>query len=676
MSASKRTSALTIILNAFKKMGFTNWFNNPILAIVFLAACLATILLIIELYFSTTDEYLHLQMVFWIWMTLFFSKLAESYAESKLKTDDFDLEKINFHSKVKKLKNINNIEEFTKISLSDVRSGDLLLLEQGDIVPLDGTIEKGMCYVNDSNITGELNHAFKSAESNDILIAGSIIESDDFIILKISFDKRISFFVRAQIIIKNIKRFASPSEIALQRLIMGLSILFLSVIFAVWSIAKYSGFDIPIIYLLDLIVILLPTTISGLQYAVIVFGRAKLQKVNIIVNDHASIDNAVDMDIVILDKTGTLTIGKRTIAEFEVIDNIIAKEDCMKYLLLSSIDDSTYEGISITKYAHKHIDTDYEPTTLDNYEYFPFFASNPISGCNYRGSEIRKGSVAAIAAYMGVPIKELPTEVLYITRSIAESHGTPLLLAFDKKIIGIIHLSDKLRKGIITQIRQIQSEGMRVIMLTGDNKLTASYISKKLGINEFYANATPEKKRNFIKDLQQEGHVVTMCGEGANDSLALAQADIGFTFEHGTDKNLLIPQNVISKRHDLSGLINLKRICKNIATRRGSLTVFSLASDIAKYFLIVPSLFITAFPPLAILNFMNFKSLEGVILASVMFNALVIFVLTIILFKNYTSPKSKYSLWGNIIVYGLGGIISPFIFIKLLEIFIYSVGLL
>lgn len=263
-----------------------------------------------------------------------------------------------------------------------------------------------------------------------------------------------------------------------------------------------------------------------------------------------------------------------------------------------------------------------------------------------------------------------------LTKSIAQIHGTPILLTVNKKIIGVIHLRDKLRKGIIQQLNKLHTENIHTIMLTGDNTITASHVAKKLGIKVFYAEATPEKKLKFIRNLQQEGYVVAMFGDGANDTLAIAQADIGFTFKDDENTHSIMTSNIITKNHDLSALITLKNTCKKMAARRGALTVFSLASDIAKYFVIVPALFTTAFPPLSALNFMHFHSLEGVILASVMFNALVILVLTPILFNDYNRPKSKYSLWSSIILYGFGGVISPFICIKLLEVFIHATGLL
>ena len=675
MSASQKISALTIIFNALKKMSPRTWLGNPMLAIVFITACIATILLIQEITFSTGHIALYTQMVFWIWMTLFFSTLADSYAESKLRyTEPKDVAK-TICLKVKRINKLSAPDDFKEVELAQVKSGNFILLNGGDIVPLDGIIVRGACYVNETTITGGLGNTLKNSNKDNILTVGTIIEGSDSIIMKVTFSRKFSFLARSKDVLKKINRQSLPSELALQRLILGLSILFLSVIFTVWVIARYSGFDIPLIYLLDLIVILLPTTISGLQHAIIIFGKAKLHRLDIIVHDHIALDNVVDVNVILLDKTGTLTVGKRQMTAFESVSDL-TEEKCMQYLFLSSTEDSTYEGHSIKSFAERHckIKANYIKQTL--YKNLPFSSSKPISGCDYDGLEIRKGSVQAIAKYIGKSVDKLPANILAIIKTISEVHGTPILMTVNKKIIGILHLRDRFRKGIMKQINRLHAEGVEIIMLTGDNTLTASCMAEKLGIKTSYAEATPEKKLELIKDLQQKGYVVAMCGDGTNDALALAQADIGFTFESNNDIHSIMSGNIISKSHDLSALLDLKHVCKHMAARRGALTVFSLASDLTKYFLIVPALFTTAFPPLAILNFMNFHSLESIVLASVMFNALIILILTPIIFKDYNRTKSKYSLWTSIMLYGAGGVISPFICIKLLETIIYQIGLL
>ncbi|GAB4168001.1 MAG: potassium-transporting ATPase subunit KdpB [Rickettsiaceae bacterium] len=664
----------TILLNTIKKLSPRYLAGSPMLAIVAVISCIATALLFREIYLPDGQISLYLQIVFWLWMTVLFSTFADSYAESKMEYCDVS-PKVNRAITVKRLVNQDDLTSFEKVAKDNIKSGNLILLEVGDTVPFDGVIVKGSCYVSESETTGLLETKPKDPVKNNILTAGSIIESGEQTILKVSFSIKYSFYTKAQRLLKAITRQSLPSELVLQRLILGISVLFMAVIFSIWVIARYSQFSIPLIYLLDLIVVLLPTTISGLQHAIITFGKAKLQKQGILVQDPTVIDSVVDVNVILLDKTGTITIGKREMTAFENVSEL-NNEAFMEVLFLSSLADSTHEGKSIKAYAIRH--SDYKARDIDeeHYEYLPFSPSEPISGCNYQGDEIRKGSVNAVAHYLGKTVSMLPEEILSLTKQVAIAQGTPLLLTLNKKIVGVIHLRDRFRRGTIKQIQKLHEQGMHTVLITGDNALTAAYVAKKVGIRESYANATPEKKLELVRNLQQQGYVVAMCGDGINDSLALAQADIGITFEGGINGSSIMTGNIISQYHDLYAFVELKNICKKMTVKRGSLTVFSLASDVAKYFVIVPALFTTAFPPLAVLNFMQFHSLESVILASIMFNALVILAMIPLLFKGFNKTKSRYSLWTGILLYGIGGVVSPFVFIKLLEIFIYTIGLL
>lgn len=663
-----------LFIRALSRMRPQYFLHNSMLMLVFALACLASILLIWEINIPTGHFSLYFQMTFWIWMTLFFSSLANSYAESKMHYEDKDQENLNSLTYLKRIINLNDLQNYKKIEYNEVKSGHLLLLKSGDIVPFDGKILKGRCYVNETNLTGELDSKHKDSRNMDILTAGSVIQGSDSVVIKVSFSRKVSFFARALHRIKNIHRGALPSEIALQRLILGISILFLSVIFTVWVIAQYAGFRIPTIYLIDLAVILLPTTISGLQHAIVIFGKAKLSECGIVVHDLVALDNLVDANIILLDKTGTLTVGLRQMTEFDVLPQF-SNSPYMEYLLLSSLEDKTIEGKSVKDYALKKIDIAPE-VTPENYKYFDFSSSKPISGCDYDDLKIRKGSVKQICKHLGIKAKKLPNEIQEIITKVARSHGTPLLLVVNKEIIGVIHLRDRFRRGVKKQIEKLSRNGTKIMILTGDNEQTTEFVAQKLNINSFHCNATPEEKLRIVQELQDFGYIVAMCGDGLNDALALAQSDIGFTFEGAKELHPIMASNIISKKHDLSALIELKNICKKMTIKRGALTVFSLASDIAKYFVIVPALFTTAFPPLATLNIMNFHSLESVVLSSVMFNSLVILVLTPILFRDFNKQKSSNSIWVSTLFYGIGGLISPFIFIKIIEIFLLNIGLL
>jgi len=672
--AGKSIKINGILLSALHKMRPAHLIHNPMLFIVFIFACMASMLLLKEINLASDHISLYFQLTAWIWLTLFFSAFADSYAESKMHYHDEDEDNIKTNNHIQKLSSLNNLNNIIEVKYHEVKSGNLILLKSGDIVPFDGKIVSGKCYVNETSITGDLDSKLKDSADNHILTAGSIIQGSDSVVMKVSFAKKISFFARAAKRIKGISRESLPSEVALQRLIFGLSILFVSVIFAVWVIARYSGFNIPAIYLIDLVVILLPTTIAGLQHAIIIFGKANLSKRGVIVHDLVSLDNVVAANVIILDKTGTLTVGRRQMTEFSLLEKS-ADKDYLKYLLLSSLNDMTIEGKSVKEYALKKLSIQ-PPINESDYKYLPFSSSKPISGCDYQDLKVRKGSVSEICKYIGKKENRLSDSIKELIISIARSHGTPLLLTVNKEIVGVIHLRDRFRKGTQKQVERLHKQGVKIIMATGDNAQTSLYVAEKLGIETVYSDATPEKKLEIVQNLQEDGYVVAMCGDGINDSLALAQADIGFTFEDSGDVHPIMAGNIISKTHDLSAFLELKNICKKMTVKRGSLTVFSLASDIAKYFVIVPALFTTAFPALEVLNFMHFQSLESVVLASVMFNSLVIFILIPVLFKDFNKPKSKYNLWFGIILYGFGGLISPFIFIKILEVFILSAGLL
>ncbi len=664
----------SIIKKDFGFIGLISYIKNPLSLLLFVLCCSAFIIFLQQIFCHNDKTLLYGQITFWLWMTMFFSMFTEfAYSRKKFK---FISEKItNNHTLVKKLDSLDNISVYQKVKKDSIKSGNLILLHSGEEIPFDGEVIKGMSYVNETDITGSLEHKLKSPDKDNILIAGSIVEGGDWIVMKVSFASNKSFFTRVGRLLRNINRQAMPSEVALQKLIIGLSILFANVIFVIWVIASYSGVEIPVIYLVALMVVLLPTTISTLQRVIIYNGVLKLAARNIIVQDQIAFDNAVDLDIVLLDKTGTLTVGQREMVNFTLTSKTDEK-DYFRYLYLSSINDNTEEGKTITAFAIKNCKGLDTKINLELYHYLPFSASNPISGCNYNNMEIRKGSMQAIVKYLGKTIEVLPQEVQNIVKEVAKAHGTPLILTVNKKIIGIINLHDSFRKGVEKQIRSIENSGIATIMVTGDNTITASYIAKKLGIKNFYADCTPEKKLELIRSFQEKGLIVGMCGDGLNDALALAQADIGYTFEDRGYVHSILAGNIVAKHHNLRGIIELRNECKKITVKKGAITVYSITSDLAKYFIIVPALFTTVFPSLSKLNIMQFQSIDSVLLASVIFNGLIIPCLLPLISYNSKNVQNKTYLWRIILLCGFGGIVSPLLFIKLIEFIIYKAGLI
>ncbi len=668
-----------------RKLQIVNFINNPILGAITFIAILATFAFLQEIVHPSGHILIYFHTTFWLWMTVLLSIFADGFAESMAKYKHYSVQDLYVTHLVRKLTLLkkkdspdHSIIKFstesyksTLVDQNKIKSGDLILLTNGDIVPLDGILVSGSCYVNESDLTGTLGQSLKTSEEGSILTAGSIIESLDHIIVKITFSKRFSFYARTKHLIKAISRQSLPSELALQRITFGFSILFLCVIFTVWIIAKYSGYEIPFIYILDLIVLLLPTTFSGLQRAIIRYGTIKLQAKGIFVRDNVALDNAVDVNVVLFDKTGTITVGKREMTSFVNISDF-DDDNFLELLYLASLHDTTHEGQSIRNYIENREAFNNLEVIESNYTYFSFSSSKPISGCDYKGIEIRKGSIKAISEYLKIGINKFPSPIKEAAYQISSAHGTPLIVTIDKHIIGVIQLRDRFRKGIKKQLDKFHALGIKTALLTGDNVNTANYVAKKMDIDEVYADVTPEDKLDIVRELQQQGYIVAMCGDGINDSLALAQADVGFSFEDDD----MATGNVISNEHDLSKLLELKNICKRMTVKRGEVTVFSLTSDLTKYFVIIPSLFSTVFPPLEILNFMRFHSLDSVILSSVIFNALIIPALMPLVFGGFNKTKTKYSLWKGMLLYGLGGIISPFIFIKLIEVVIYNLSLL
>lgn len=659
-------NSTAIIAQTISKMAFWKLISNPILALVWVIAFFSTIISSYQFYWQESDAATSFLMTFWLWMTIFFAKLAETLVEYKwLYRSNFC--RNNFkESVVRTTSSIDQLHEGKFVPRKKVKASDLILVYPGEIIPFDGILLKGRLHVNEVDHKGQLTMISKSADGDNLLTEGAVSEGDDIVVMQIKHHEHKSLITRLTRLLGAIERQALPSEIALQKIISGLTILFIMVIFTIAVIADYSGINMPVLYILDLIVVLLPTTISGLQQAIVTYGFGILEAKNIIIRDKMVLDKAVDVDVVVLDKTGTLTCGHREMIDFMLLENSF-KNTINEILYYSAFNDDTIEGKTIKHFALHAMDHQAPAIDLTIYKFFPFTHYNNISGCDYHNYEIRKGSVNSVCAYLQIDKNDLPAYITSIVNNIATTHGTPMLLTVNKQIIGVIHLRDRVRKHFKKQIEKIQNSGIVTIMVTGDNDKTAGYIAKKLGLHAYHAEITPEKKLDFIRTLQAQGYTVAMYGDGINDAPALAQSDIGISFE-GSDKHAIDASNIIIKNHDISVILNIQNICHKMNIKRSSLTVFSLASDIAKYFVIVPALFTIAFPSLATLNFINFYSIKTVLLASLIFNALVILFLTPVVFKNTETEYSNNSLlWFSMITYGISGILSPFIFIKIFD---------
>ncbi len=648
--------------------------SNPTIYILWFCTLLCTALLIQKIQ-GGTDVPTTWHMVLWIWITALLTTFADRVAYYNYsKPHKVAGHRLREHM-VKKLSNPDLANDYQIVPSSTLIEGDMILLEVGDIIPHDGIIIKGISYINQTKITGELEAVLKYPTTrHNRVVSNSIVESD-WIIVRITLSKHGSLLGQISKLLQVTVRQPAPSEVALQRILFGLSILFASITFSIKAIGHYAGINVEGIYMLDLLVTLLPTTISGLLYAISIHGFSLLNDCNIAVTDKRALDAAMDINVVIFDKTGTLTVGRREAVAFNSIGDATEEELALS-AYLASIDDDTSEGSSILKLAKAKLrDFELEPE-IDKTQYsnIPFSSARPISGCHYNKLNIYKGSVAAICKELGINEAHLPSEVTELRQNIASACGTPLLVARNNKILGIIHLQDRLRKNIKKHIDRIKQENIMTILMTGDGEPSALYVAKKLGIDAFYSDASAEDKLDFVRDMQLRGYCVAMYGDGVNDVPALAQADIGISFSY-SNHHAIEASNIISLHHSLDAVVDVKKICRKMSIKRGALIVFSLASDIAKYFAIVPSFFDTALPELKALNLMNLHSTDSALLASLIWSAIAIIGVAPLVFLDNLNSENKSLLWRNIMLYGLSGMIIPFVGIKLIDMLIVAMHL-
>jgi K+-transporting ATPase ATPase B chain len=647
--------------------------QNFILFLVWIAAVSAIIIFIYHCFIGSKHISYFFLLTFWLWATLFAATIAETIANWQAKPKSQAALEEEPKLMVKKLRSLKNLNYYVEISASKLRQGDLVILEAGETVPQDGVIVWGQGFVNESDITGEAKPVLKSTKTfQNKVKEGSIVESDKLVI-KIHDLKPYSIFTNISKFMRYINREKSPLEIALQSLIIGLSILFIAISISLKFLASYIGIEIPILYLIALTVTLIPTTISGLLPVISTSGANILKEKNIILKDSFTIDTALDINVVVFDKTGTITEGHRIAVEFLPYGKTSIK-DLAQAAFIASLQDRTIEGESIITLAKQKYKFTDEDVDFEQYENLDFSSTSRISGCNYKSLEIRKGAYSGICEYLGIKLSELDNELLEIKKEIAAECGTPMLVTQNKQILGVVHVQDKIKRRLKKQIDIFKEHNMLTIMLSGDNELTSSYIAKKIGVHAYYSETTPNKKLTFIKNLQNHGYTVAMIGDGANDAPAIAKADLGVAFEN-SNEYALEAANVILTENDLSEILYLREIAKSMLVKRGALTIFSLTSDIVKYFTIIPALFSTSFPDLAIFNYSGLHSLESTILASLIFNAIIILGLTPLALNNNKKILTKRLFWRNLILYGCTGIVAPTVGIKMLDTLIVTLGL-
>ncbi|MGE5517644.1 MAG: potassium-transporting ATPase subunit KdpB [Bacteroidota bacterium] len=648
--------------------------RNPVMFATALVALLATILSARNM--GGQHFAVMVQISAWLWFTVLFANFAEAIAEGRGKAQAAALRGTKTSTIAHKVPAMDS-KTWADVAADTLRVGDLAVCETGDTIPGDGDVVAGIATVDESAITGESAPAIRESGGDRSAVTGGTRVVSDRIVVRITTNPGESFLDRMISLVEGAKRQKTPNEIALTILLVGMSLIFLIVVATLPAFASWSGTTIPTVFLIALFVTLIPTTIGGLLSAIGIAGMDRLVKFNVIAKSGRSVEAAGDIDVLLLDKTGTITLGARQAAEFIPLSNV-NERDLAEAAFLSSLADDTPEGKSIVALAKTRFGLT-EPVGVDM-AFIPFSAHTRMSGINMNGAEIRKGASDAIAAYVaekaGRTPGGVPKELVQAVEKVGKAGGTPLVVARNDRLLGVIHLKDIIKPGIRERFATLRAMGIKTVMITGDNPLTAAAIAAEAGVDDFLAEATPEKKLELIRDTQKGGRLVAMCGDGSNDAPALAQADVGVAMNTGTQA-AREAGNMVDLESDPTKLIEIVMIGKQLLMSRGSLTTFSIANDVAKYFAIIPALFVASYPQLQALNIMGLASPQSAILSAIIFNALIIIALIPLALKGvaYKPASAEALLKRNLLIYGLGGLVVPFVGIKAIDLAVAALGL-
>lgn len=654
------------ILQAFRKLDPRSLARNPVIFSTALVSLLATILVIREGLTGGPVFWIGLQIAIWLWFTVLFANFAEAVAEGRGKARADAFRSTRSSSLAKVLVDPANRVVYGTKEVELVEPGEVILIEAGDIVPTDGEIIEGVASVDESAITGESAPVIRESGGDRSSLTGGTRLVSDWLVVRVTARQGETFLDRMIALVEGAKRQKTPNEIALDILLAALTLVFLFVVVTLPFFASWSGTTLPVIYLAALFVTLIPTTIGGLLSAIGIAGMDRLVKANVIAKSGRAVEAAGDIDVLLLDKTGTITFGNRMAHAFEPAANV-SERDLAEAAFLASLSDDTPEGKSIVELAARRFG--FDASAGAGAVFVPFTAQTRMSGVDLPdGRALRKGASDTMAKLTGGALSAVVEQAV---RKIASAGGTPLVVARDNDVLGVVHLKDVVKPGIRERFAELRRMGIRTVMITGDNPLTAAAIAAEAGVDDFLAEATPEAKLALIRKEQAEGRLVAMCGDGSNDAPALAQADVGVAMNSGTPA-AKEAGNLIDLDSDPTKLIEIVMVGKQLLISRGALTTFSIANDVAKYFAILPALFVTAYPGLAVLDVMGLGTPQSAILSAIIFNALVIVALIPIALKGVRyAPASAASLLGrNLLVYGLGGLIVPFIGIKAIDLIV------
>jgi K+-transporting ATPase ATPase B chain len=674
---------------AFAKLDPRMQIRNPVMFVVEIVSILTTVIFLRDLVTGGDGIGFELQIVLWLWFTLLFANVAEAIAEGRGKAQAEALRKTRTQTEAKLLADERS-RNYRTIPSTSLKVGDLVLVEAGDTIPSDGEVIEGIASVNEAAITGESAPVIRESGGDRSAVTGGTQVLSDWIRVRITAAPGSTFLDRMIRLVEGAERQKTPNEIALNILLAGLTIIFVFATVTIPSYAAYAGGAISVVVLVALFVTLIPTTIGALLSAIGIAGMDRLVRFNVLAMSGRAVEAAGDVDTLLLDKTGTITLGNRQAAEFKPLRGV-SEQELADAAQLASLADETPEGRSIVVLAKEKYGIRERDLAELRGRFIPFTAQTRMSGMDVDSSWIRKGAVDAILDYLNgaafaaadSSVRTMPSvgadvvrEVNVIADAIAKSGGTPLAVARDGRLLGIIHLKDIIKGGIRERFAELRRMGIRTVMITGDNPTTAAAIAAEAGVDDFLAQATPEDKLRLIRDEQAKGKLVAMCGDGTNDAPALAQADVGVAMNTGTQA-AREAGNMVDLDSNPTKLIEIVEIGKQLLMTRGALTTFSIANDVAKYFAIIPAMFVAFYPQLQVLNIMNLSSPQSAILSAIIFNALVIVALIPLALRGvaYRAIGAAPLLRRNLLVYGLGGVIIPFIGIKAIDLVVTALHL-
>ena len=657
------------ILGAFQKLDLRYMIKNPVMFVVEIGFLFTLILTVFPTLFGGSEEYRVYNGVVTVvlFVTVLFANFAESVAEGRGKAQAASLKKTKQDTKARLL--LANGEEKV-INASELKKGDIVLVKTGEVIPNDGEIIEGVASVDESAITGESAPVTREAGGDFSSVTGGTTVVSDWLKIKIVAEPGQSFLDKLLALVEGASRQKSPNEIALNTLLIVLTLIFLIVIVSLYPFAQYLGVQMPISWLIALMVCLIPTTIGGLLSAIGIAGMDRVTRFNVIAMSGKAVEACGDVDTMILDKTGTITYGNRLAAEFYPVKGV-AKEDLTDYCVMCSLMDATPEGKSTVELG-RNFGCAIDDGAADQMEFVEFTAQSKMSGVNLKdGTRVRKGASEAIKTFVKEAGGIIPSDLEGIVTEVSNLGGTPLVVCVNNKILGVIYLKDTVKPGLVERFERLREIGIKTIMCTGDNPLTAATIAKEAGVDGFIAECKPEDKIEAIKKEQAEGKVVAMTGDGTNDAPALAQADVGLAMNSGTQA-AKEAANMVDLDSDPTKILEVVEIGKQLLITRGSLTTFSIANDIAKYFAIIPAMFTMVLPQMQILNIMHLSTPASAILSALIFNAIIIPGLIPIAMKGvkYRPMKAEKMLLRNMGIYGLGGIVVPFVGIKLIDLLV------